>query len=237
MDRWDDWEELYFYMVVVRGGGKTLVINTGPPFDLTALNARWVEAFGERGALVREEAERPEVALRRLGVTPPEVDLVLITPLQAYAVGGIPLFRNAQICIPRRGWIEDFHAPDYEMHVPRKLRVPDDVLKYLTLDFPEKLRLLRDEEEVLPGVRASWVGVHHRSSMVYWIDTSRGWVAVTDCCFKYGNIEKMHPLGIMESLPECMAAYQRLRRMADIVIPLYDPEVLTRFPGGVVAEE
>ncbi len=31
------------------------------------------------------------------------------------------------------------------------------------------------------------------------------------------------------------AAYERLRRDADIVIPLYDPEVLKRFPGGKVA--
>ena len=41
MDRWDDLEELFFYLVLVRAEGKTAVINTGPPRDLTALNARW----------------------------------------------------------------------------------------------------------------------------------------------------------------------------------------------------
>ena len=25
MDRWDDWEELYFYMILVRGEGKVAV--------------------------------------------------------------------------------------------------------------------------------------------------------------------------------------------------------------------
>jgi hypothetical protein len=39
----------------------------------------------------------------------------------------------------------------------------------------------------------------------------------------------------MESLPECMAAYARIREEADVVIPLYDPEVLARFPEGRVA--
>ena len=71
--------------------------------------------------------------------------------------------------------------------------------------------------------------------MAYFIETARGRVAVTDCCFKYGNIEKMHPIGIMESLPECLEAYERLRKEAETVIPLYDPEVLKRFPGGKVA--
>ncbi|MFB3921070.1 MAG: hypothetical protein ACE145_05075 [Terriglobia bacterium] len=235
MDRWDDWEDLYFYMVLIRGGGKVAIVNTGPPADLGSLNARWTSAFGPRGALVRQKNESPEMQLGRHDLTPADVDFVLITPLQAYAVGNIPLFHNARICISRRGWIEDFHAPPYEMHVPRKLRIPDDALTYLTVESPEKLQLLEDEEEILPGIRAIWVGAHHRSSMAYLIETSEGVVAVTDCCFKYGNIEHNHPLGIMESLPECLAAYERLRRVADVVIPLYDPEVLKRFPDGKVA--
>ena len=235
MDRWDAWEELYFYMVLIRGGGKVVIVNTGPPPDLTALNARWTAAFGERGALMRGETESPEMQLGRHDVTPGDVDFVLITPLQAYAVGNIPIFRNARVCISRRGWIEDFHAPPYEMHVPRKLRVPDDVLGYLTVEAPEKLHLLAAEEEILPGIEAFWVGAHHRSSMAYRIETNAGAVVVTDCCFKYGNIEGNHPLGIMESLPECLAAYERIRKAADVVIPLYDPEVLERFPDGKVA--
>jgi glyoxylase-like metal-dependent hydrolase (beta-lactamase superfamily II) len=234
MDHWDDWEKLYFLMVVVRGNGKTLLINTGPPRDLAGLNARWTATFGERGALVRSEAERPEAALGSIGVQPEEVNRVLITPLQAYATGNIHLFRKAEVCVSRRGWIEDFQAPLYEMHVPRKLRIPDEVLAYLTIEAPEKLRLLSDDEEVQPGIRALWVGTHHRSSMAFLVDTALGRVAVTDCCFKYGNIEKMQPLGIMESLPECMAAYSRLRHEADMVVPLYDPEVLERFPGGKI---
>ncbi|MGH9433380.1 MAG: hypothetical protein ACRD3T_17755 [Terriglobia bacterium] len=234
MDHWDDWLELHFYMVVIRGNGKTILINTGPPRDLTELNSRWTGTFGERGAMVRDDAERPEAALRAIGINPSGVDLVLITPLQAYATGNIHLFRNAEVGISRRGWIEDFQAPLYEIHVPRRLRIPDEVLTYLTIEAPEKIRLLDDGEEVLPGIRALWVGAHHRSSMAFLIDSAQGRVAVTDCCFKYENIEKMHPLGIMESLPECMAAYTRLRQEADRVIPLYDPEVLERFPGGKI---
>jgi glyoxylase-like metal-dependent hydrolase (beta-lactamase superfamily II) len=235
MDRWEDWETLYFYMVLIRGGGKAAIINTGPPRDLTTLNQRWTGTFGARGALVRRESELPEQQLARHGIQPDALDYVLITPLQAYAVGGIPLFRSAQICVSRRGWIEDFHAPTYEMHVPRKLRITDDVLAYMTIEAPEKLHLIEDEEEILPGLRAYWVGTHHRSSMAYSIDTEKGRVVVTDACFKYGNIEGNHPLGVMESLPECMAAYRRIRAEAQIVIPLYDPLVLERFPDGRIA--
>ena len=49
------------------------------------------------------------------------------------------------------------------------------------------------------------------------------------------NIEENIPLGINESLEECLAAYNRIRREADIVVPLYDPEVLVRHPRGIIA--
>ena len=231
MSNWDSWETLHFWMVVIKGGGKNIIINTGPPRDLTALNDAWKAAIDERSQMVRQETERPEAALARIGLKPESIDCVLITPLQAYATGNIHLFTNAEICLSRRGWIEDFHAPKYHMHIPRKLRIPDDVLHYLDITAPDKLRLLSDEEEILPGIRAFWTGVHHRSSMAYVIDTAKGKLVASDCFFKYKNVEEMIPLGIMESMDECMGAYTRITKEADILLPLYDPLVPERLSG------
>ena len=65
MSHWNDWVQLYFWMVVIRGNGKTAIINTGPPDDLTALNERWSGGFGERGKLAREESR---TSAQRAGV-------------------------------------------------------------------------------------------------------------------------------------------------------------------------
>ena len=233
MSHFEQWLLLYFFMAVVRGHGITAIINTGPPQDLTELNRLW-GAGGERCRLLRQPEERPEASLARLGIRPEEVTHVLITPLQAYATGNIPMFSNAEICLSRRGWIEDFHAPTFPPHSPRWSRIPNDVLMYLELEAYEKLRLLQDEDEIAPGLRARWVGAHHRSSMAFEVDTAKGEVVVSDAAFHYGNVEKPHPLGIGESLEECHFAYQRFRR-ADIFLPLNDPAVLDRHPGGRVA--
>ena len=96
----------------------------------------------------------------------------------------------------------------------------------LKLRRPEKLRLLDDEDEILPGLRCFWTDVHHRSSMAYVIETNCGTVIASDCFFKYMNIEKMIPLGIMESLDECMVAYRWIEKEADILLRLDDPTVL-----------
>jgi hypothetical protein len=108
-------------------------------------------------------------------------------------------------------------------------------MQYLQFESPQKLRLLNDEDEIIAGLRAWWSGVHHRSSMAYAIDTAKGTVIVTDSFFKYGNVEEMIPLGIMESMEECFATYARLTREGTILVPIYDPEVLERFPSGIVA--
>ena len=89
MNHWNDWVQLYFWMAVIRGNGKTAIINTGPPDDLTALNERWSGGFGERGKLARQESERPLNALATLGIKPEDVDYVLITPIQIYATANI----------------------------------------------------------------------------------------------------------------------------------------------------
>ena len=236
MSHWDTWETLCFNMILIQGDGLVAIINTGPPADLTDLNGFWNQFAGRRALLVRGEDERPLNALRACGVGASDVNLVFLTPLQSYATANVPLFTSAQVCLSRRGWIEDFHAPKREIHVPRRLRLPDDVVQYLCVTQPEKLRLLPDEETtVAPGIRTWWVGTHHRSSMAIAVETDKGTVIASDCFFKYGNIEQGHALGIAESLDECHEAYEKIRKEADIVLPLYDPTIFDRHPQGIVA--
>lgn len=115
------------------------------------MNKVWSEAVDPRSQFVRRPEEQPQEALARYGLSPGDIDYVLITPLQAYATGNIQIFRNTTVCISRRGWIEDFHAPKFPMHIPRKLRVPDDTLQYLEIDAPERLRLLAARRRFYPG--------------------------------------------------------------------------------------
>ena len=234
MSHWQEWEQLCFLMVVARGNGVTAIVNTGPPADLTELNAAWRGFAGPRCQMHRSEEQRPEQVLARMGVDPASVDYVLLTPLQAYATANIALFPKAQICCSRRGWIDDVVARRSGLHVPRELCISDSVLHYLMFEARDRLRLLEDEQEVCPGIHAWWAGTHHRSSMVYTFATESGTVAAGDCAFKYENIQG-HPLGIAESVLEGEVAYRRIRNQASIFLPLYDPAVLTSFPKGLVA--
>jgi hypothetical protein len=113
--------------------------------------------------------------------------------------------------------------------------VPDPIFDRLQHGAPNPMRLLRDEDEILPGIRAFHVGVRDHSSMAYVVNTARGAVIMSDCCFKYENIEQPQPTGLAESLEDCLTAYARIRNEAEIVMPLYDPALLERFPNGRIA--
>jgi glyoxylase-like metal-dependent hydrolase (beta-lactamase superfamily II) len=235
MEGWNNREEMNILIYLIRGGGRNILINTGPPQDLGIINHAWLDFFGYPEAqIVRSEAQLPQNILRSQGLTPDDISMVLVTPLQAYATANIPLFRNATIGISRRGWIEDFQAPFYHLHVPRHLRVPPDVNQYLQNEGWEKVRLFADEEEIEPGLSIFWAGVHHRSSLAVSIDTNRGRVIITDAFFKYANIESRRYLGVMESMMEADTTWARIRKEADLFASIYDPEVFTRHPDGIL---
>jgi hypothetical protein len=67
------------------------------------------------------------------------------------------------------------------------------------------------------------------------IDSNAGVVVASDAFFLYANVEDGRPLGISENMYEGIATYERTRRVADHIVPLYDPLVFERYEGGVVA--
>jgi len=229
-------EEMNVLLFLVQGGGKNILINTGAPQDLTVMNQAWVEFFGyPEAAIHRPEEQKPQNLLAARGLGLDNISTVIVTPLQAYATANIHMFRNAGICISRKGWIEDFQAPTYHLHVPRHLRIPPEVNNYLQNEGWDKVRLVADEEEIMPGIRVFWAGVHHRSSMAVVIDTEKGPVLISDCFFKYGNLERGYYLGVMESMMEADATWKRVKKEANIIASIYDPEVFVRYPDGVLA--
>lgn len=234
LEKYDGWESFITTMVLVRGAGKTVVINSGLPGDLSILEPYWSTWPMERKWQVSEE-EKPASALRKLGVDPLNVDYLIVTPLQYYATGNIDLFPRAKICLLKRGWA-DFHVPSHGYYDSmRPLIIPYDILARLVTDDWHRLQLLEDEDEILPGLKTSFAGVHHRSSLLVQVETARGTAIFSDCFFKFRNIEENIPIGAVENIDECYHTYQRIRHLAKLLIPMFDPELFIRYPGGVVA--
>jgi glyoxylase-like metal-dependent hydrolase (beta-lactamase superfamily II) len=227
-------EPLELVGVLIRGHGRTILVNTGPDPDMLAtLNARW-RNFDPRHQLEVSPTQQLTAALASVGVAPAEVDTVVVTPFQPYAIGNLIELPTATYCLSRTGWI-DFHATRWRDH-PHDYRpfvIPENILVALVTDRWPQLRLIEDEDEIAPGIEVFWTGGHHRSSMAISVPTPQGVAVISDCFFRRENITQKRPLGINESMEEILIAYQRIDRTADILIPLYDPGVFTRHPNGI----
>lgn len=235
MGDWNQWYTLFFQMVLIQGDGITALVNTGPPSDLSPINDLWVQQLGARAALRRSPGEETVPALAAAGVRPEDVTHVVLTPFQLYSTGNVPLFTNAEICVSKKGWIH-YHTTHDHPHDARWNSIAKDVLIHLVTDAWPRVRLLEDEDTIVPGIRTWWTGAHHRASLAVEVDSSEGPVVIADSFFYYENVEDNRILGINENMYEALAAYARARKTAAHLVPLYDPKVFDRYPNGVVAK-
>jgi glyoxylase-like metal-dependent hydrolase (beta-lactamase superfamily II) len=236
MGRFGEWLPLDINVGLALNGTRTVLINTGPPLDLVAqMNQVWHEELGPPSCLEPVHPDAIKGVLREWDIGPEDVTDVVLTPLQAYAVGGVDQFPQADIWISRRGWVDLLAPPRFDPR--RRMAVPDRLLRYLLEDawFERRVHLLADEDEIADGVRVWWAGTHHRSSIAIEIAGADGLVTFTDTVFYYENLETDWPLGIQESMEECHETYARLRKSGARVVSTYDPSTLDRYPGGRIS--
>ena len=233
MSDWTAWYPLCFQVALIQGDGVNALVNTGPPPDLKPINDIWQSILGERGTMQRAPEEEIPAVLERAGLSPGDITHVLLTPFQLYTTGNVTLFDNATFCFTKRGWVH-YHTTHAHPHDDRWTSIDKKELVYLVTDAWDRVRLLEDEDEVVPGLRTWWSGTHHRASMVVEVDSHDGVVAISDSFFYYENVEDGRILGINENMYEALRTNERVLATAKHIVPLYDPKVFDRYPGGVV---
>lgn len=222
------WLSLYFYIWLVRGEGRTILVDTGMPLDATTLEDRVKREKGPE-AFWRTEAD-PVALLAQAGTPAGDVDHVILSSLGPYAAANVHKFPRALCHVSRSGWLE-YLAPRYP---EIRHQIPDDAMAYLTTTGLDRLRMVERGSEIVPGIRAFEVGCHHRHSMAIAVQTSQGTAVIADPIFYYDNFEREIPLGILENLFEYFDLIKLLKREAQIVLPSHDPAVLKRYPGGLI---
>jgi len=207
----------YLYIWVIEGGLKPIVVETGPkyPEEFSKTTAKYIP-----GGIKQLPNERTIEALKRHGIDPAGVSYVIVTHLHADHYDYFDAFPNARFVVNRQEYSEG------------KDRLAPDVRKALD-SRPDALQLV-DDEEIVPGVRVFPLGCHTPGSQGVLVRTRMGPVVITgDAVYKYENIEKDRPIRSPDERA-CRNAIDRIRSLADIVLPAHDPLTLERWPDGVI---
>jgi glyoxylase-like metal-dependent hydrolase (beta-lactamase superfamily II) len=209
--------EMAYFFWLLRGGGRTVLVDTG--FD-PAVAAR-------RGRSCEVEPLR---ALAELGVAPESVDTVIITHFHYDHIGNLGAFSAAEWIVPRAeldAWTGLAGA-----HVE-----PAEVELIVAAVADGRARTTAGEEEALPGVRTIEVGGHSPGQLLVVASTGSGSAVLTsDAVHFYEELELDRPFAVVDDLAAMRHGYERVRELARepgaAVIAGHDPLVAERFPGG-----
>ena len=222
---------LDYFVWLVRGGGREIVVDTGFSAAMAAKRQR-------------NHLRCPTEGLRLLNVDSKTVKDVVITHLHYDHVGNFDLFPAATL-----------HLQDLEMNYAtgRHMTRPvfqhafevEDVVGMVRRVYAGRVRFHDGDGEIAPGVSVHLIGGHTMGMQSVRVATRRGWVVLaSDASHFYANMEQVRPFPIVFSVADMVEGYARLRALAesgDHIIPGHDPLVLERYPApattlqGIVA--
>ncbi|MEE8110483.1 MAG: N-acyl homoserine lactonase family protein [bacterium] len=233
MGRFGEVLNLPLYFWVVRGEGKTLLVDVGvSPEQAEEQNKEIVERFGEEAAWRIPPDKAPASQLAAMGIEPEDVQTVILTHLHADHSLNLSAFPKADVVMARRAW-EAVSDPAHPGLVPPS-QFPQDVLEFLRRELNQRFRLVEDGEEVIPGVRCYRMGGHSPDVTVVTVDTSAGEVVIaSDAAMFYDSLELNWPSNGYNQL-EALQALDWIKDRGGIVLPGHDWEVLKRHPDGVI---
>ena len=214
---------LDYFVWLVRGGGRELVVDTGFSAAVAA----------KRG---RDHLRCPAEGLRLLGVEAASVKDVVITHLHYDHVGNFELFPAARL-----------HVQDLEMRYAtgrymchecfRGAFEVEDVIGMVRRVYDGRVQFHDGDAELMPGVSLHLIGGHTMGLQVVRVATRRGHVVLaSDASHFYANMEQVRPFPIVWSVAAMVDGYARLRELAESpahIIPGHDPLVMQRYRAPV----
>jgi glyoxylase-like metal-dependent hydrolase (beta-lactamase superfamily II) len=212
---------LDYFVWLIRGGGREIVVDTGFSAAMAAKRQR-------------DHLRCPSQGLKLLGCDAGKVKDVVVTHLHYDHIGNFELFPAAT-----------FHLQDLEMRYATGRHMSDakhagayeveDVVGMVRQVYAGRVRFHAGDADIAPGVSLHLIGGHTKGLQIARVATRRGWVVLaSDASHFYANMERSHPFPIVFDVADMVEGYARMRSLAESpahIIPGHDPLVMQRYPA------
>lgn len=222
MRGWGETLDIPLIMFVIQGGGAPVVVDTGANLD------RAVKHHGIR--MEQTDQERPEAALRGLGVDPADVEVVINTHLHWDHSSNNHLFPNARIVIQQREI--DYASSPVPWHRRQFEHAPDLTAAWRRAE--DRIDAIDGDAEVAPGVSVVALPGHTPGSQGVVVEAeSTRYLLAGDCIDLYenwtGDAEAKHiPSGFFTDIVAYKDSLDLIEKLGCEVVPSHDPLVVER---------
>jgi N-acyl homoserine lactone hydrolase len=198
---------LPIYVFYLEGGDQRILVDTGMEEFMVPPEAK------ERTGLKIMEFEE---ALATVDLKPEDVDIVIQTHLHNDHCENTYKCTNAKVYV-QQAELDFFKAPH-----------PIDHRYYSDLLDDSEVITLEGDGEIVPGVRVILTPGHTVGGQSVAVETHKGTAVITGFCCNGDNFPGVGPAvtpGVHIDAIEAYESAQRVKEMADILIPIHDIEV------------
>jgi glyoxylase-like metal-dependent hydrolase (beta-lactamase superfamily II) len=222
----DKTTEINYYIFAIREGSQTIVVDCGCAPKLA--QERNLNGY-----------VNPAEVLKRIDIDAQQVRHVVATHIHFDHISGVELFPQATIYVQEREFL-------FWMKNPIAKRAPflhttDPVgNRYLAkLEGTQRLKLIRGDKKILPGVELLLAPGHTIGLQVVAVNTARGTAVVgSDAAHLFSSFRTDIPSAIITDMIAWMKSFDKIRAKAssiDLIFPGHDLALLTNYPK--VAED
>jgi N-acyl homoserine lactone hydrolase len=215
--------DIAYIVYVIKGGAETIIVDTG------LSDPEWVAKYHQRKLYDYQDLPK---ALKKLGIHPDDIRLVICTHLHWDHCFNNDLFKNAKIVVQReeiRYAIAPLpmHALFYESQLI-KMRPP-------WLKAIENIEIVDGDREIVPGIDVVTIPGHTPGSQGVNVKTAKGnYFIASDFCPLFENWEGNPPLmkhiasPIHVDLEDYHRSFKKVEKYADFVLPGHDIKVFEK---------
>src|SRR5919108_4499981 len=222
-----------FTYTLIKGGGRNIL------FDCGYANQKWNAVFGIT------DYEDPKTVLGRVGVSPEQIDSVIIGHMHFDHFGNTEAFPKAKIHIQKsemEGWVWALGLGEDLKWITAAVD-PDDVIDAMKAAAEGRLVLVDGDQEIAPGIKLINANdTHTFGTQMAAVNTAKGTYCLTgDACYWYENAEKMVPLGYAQG--NQVTQLLSLKKAKDIaggidrLVPGHDAKVFEHNPSHMAGEK
>jgi glyoxylase-like metal-dependent hydrolase (beta-lactamase superfamily II) len=218
---WEKVEKRNYYIWCIKGAGETIVVDAGVSPELA-------------GEKTLAGYISPSEALSRIDVKAEDIRHVILTHLHWDHTSGVSLFPQATFFVQESEYRFWFSNPIANR--PPFRHLSDETAKaYLaSLEGTDRLRLLKGDEQILPGIECLLAPGHSIGLQAVAVNTAKGTAVLgSDCAHIFRNYREDWPSALIVDLVGWMKTYEKLRAKTssiDLLFPGHDPIMAENYP-------